>query len=130
MGARLTTPPASVPVSFKAGAWLGVPMLVHVDGRDFSPAALAQGDVPVLFTATWCGFCHRILPIFKRKAQLDHAKDFVIVDVSDEDDPLWDVLNLEYVPTIMLFKDGKPGERIHGILREPQVEEFLAPVGV
>ncbi len=115
--------------SFKRGCLIPEDMLVQVDGREFSPSNLDKGMVPVFFTATWCGFCHRILPTFKRESVNAPDTPFVVVDVSDEDAPVWDDLNLEYVPTIMFFENGRPGKRIHGILKDSDVAAFIAAGG-
>lgn len=63
-----------------------------------------------MFTADWCGFCHRFLPHFKR------VQGAWLVDISDEDDPLWDLLRIQVVPTVVLFEDGLPTRRWAGAL--------------
>ncbi len=65
-----------------------------------------------LFTAQWCGFCLRFLPTFRR-AQAEGVR-FVEVDISDYDDPLWDVYRIEVVPTLIVFHQGKVAARADG----------------
>jgi len=38
------------------------------------------------------------------------------VDLSDFKNPLWEIFSVQVVPTIILFKDGKPVFRTDGIL--------------
>lgn len=38
------------------------------------------------------------------------------VDLSDFKNPLWEIFSVQVVPTIILFKDGKPVFRADGIL--------------
>jgi len=55
------------------------------------------------------------------------------VDVSDYDNKLWEVFNIEVVPTIVLFKSGKPVWRKDGVLgrglSEDVIKETIAKMG-
>jgi len=66
---------------------------------------LGKGYVLALFYANWCPFCRSIKPVFESyedKAPIPLAE----VDISDEG-KIWDELSINYVPTLILFKDGK-----------------------
>lgn len=63
-----------------------------------------------MFTADWCGYCHRFLRHYKR------LQEAYVVDISDEDDPLWDSLSIRAVPTVILFENGAPTTRWAGAL--------------
>lgn len=63
------------------------------------------GNVYALFTLMDCPFCTRFKPIFDKYSKSGGAK-FIEVVLSD-DSPLWNEYGIEYVPTIILFKDGK-----------------------
>lgn len=76
--------------------------------------------MPVLFVADWCGYCRRFLPSFK---QMQHA---YVVDISDEDDPLWDDYGIQVVPTVLLFEDGKPVKRWAGVLTDRDARDIAA----
>lgn len=65
------------------------------------------GAVAVCFHADWCGFCRRFLPLFEARAQ-GAPIPFLLADLSSKDDPRWDAFALRVVPTIILFKQGKP----------------------
>ena len=98
--------------------------VVHeVEGARFRPAELPAGKVAVMFAADWCGFSRRFLPHFRR------IREGWVVDISDEDDPLWDDLDIHVVPTVILFQDGVPTRRWAGVLGEgaaAQVESALS----
>lgn len=91
-------------------------MLREVEGSQFRAADLPPGRVAVMFAADWCGFSRRFYPHFKR------IQEGWVVDISDEDDPLWDDLDIHVVPTVILFEDGVPAKRWAGILLAQHAE--------
>jgi thiol-disulfide isomerase/thioredoxin len=95
-------------------------MVHQVDGARFRASDLPAGRVAVMFCADWCGYCHRFTPHFKK------LRDAWIVDVSDEDDPLWDVHALRVVPTVIVFQDGAQAARWEGVLAAHHVDQIEA----
>jgi thioredoxin 1 len=75
---------------------------------DFSGARLNRpGTIAVAFVADWCGFCRRFLRIwqpFEPRSPVPLA----VADASDDDGPLWSDFDIQVVPTIVVFRDGKP----------------------
>lgn len=103
--------------------------VTDLDAPDFDPAALPNGGpTPVLFWATWCGFCKRIRPHYEDAAEETEGVPFLAVDISDESSPLWDGLGIEVVPTVIVFEDGEPLHRIAGMLGGHDIEELLASI--
>jgi len=76
---------------------------------------LRDGTWMVAFLADWCPFCRRFRPEF---AALEREDRFRIAegDVTAEDSPLWDDFRIEVVPTLVVFRDGRPVFRADGIL--------------
>jgi len=97
-------------------------MVNQADGAHFRARELGAGRVPVMFTADWCGYCHRFAPLFKRFQQ------GWIVDLTDEDLPLWDELAIRVVPTVILFEDGIPGRRWSGVLLAKDAAEIALAI--
>ncbi|HUR70279.1 MAG TPA: thioredoxin family protein [Candidatus Thermoplasmatota archaeon] len=98
-------------------------MVVQRDGSAFRPSDLPPGRVAVMFTADWCGYCHRFLPHYKA------LREQWVVDISDDDDPLWDALAIRVVPTVIVFRDGVPAQRWAGVLGPgvvPQIQAALS----
>lgn len=85
----------------------------------FDPARLPSGRIAVLFTADWCGYCRRFAPHFAK------VPGGLVVDISDDDDPLWDDLHIRVVPTVIVFEDAKPVARWAGVLTAPHADEIL-----
>ena len=85
----------------------------EVTDADFEQEVL-KSDLPVVvdFWAEWCGPCHQIAPILESLAdEYDGKIKFVKVDTEENFETLssYGVLSL---PTLLLFKEGQPIERI------------------
>lgn len=95
-------------------------VLRKVDADEFDPRLARR--ILVVFEADWCGFCVTFLPEFARRARTaladpaGGAVEFVDVDLSDEESPLWDRYDVRVVPTLVAFRDGVPVGRIDGRL--------------
>ncbi|MBP0028885.1 thioredoxin [Roseofilum reptotaenium CS-1145] len=86
---------------------------------------LAQSDVPVLvdFYATWCGPCKIMVPILEQvQTQMGQALQVVKID-SDKYPQLASEYQVEALPTLILFKQGKPVDKIEGVIK---VEPLMA----
>ena len=60
----------------------------------------------VLFMAEWCPFCARFKPIFESyEGKVDGYK-LAIVELNEDDNPLWDIFKIDAVPTVIAFNDG------------------------
>lgn len=73
-----------------------------------------DGTLAVLFLASWCPFCRRFQPVFEAAANSSGIK-WDYVDVSDDDNILWKTFDIEIVPTVIVFKNGKPTWRRDGL---------------
>jgi len=76
---------------------------------------LRPGAWVIAFLADWCPFCRRFRPEFSR---LDRNEKFRVAvgNVTSEESPLWDTFGIEVVPTVVVFRDGRPIFRADGIL--------------
>ncbi len=75
-----------------------------------------ESPLPVLvdFTAVWCGPCKMLEPIIKQLAQEWEGKVKVVKLDVDDNPNLAMEYNVMGVPSLILFKDGKPVERLTG----------------
>jgi len=84
---------------------------------------LAQSEKPVLvdFYATWCGPCHMMAKILEQvNAQMSDRLQIVKID-SDKYPLLASQYSIEALPTLLLFKNGQPVDKIEGVLRVEQL---------
>ena len=96
-------------------------MLKHVNEENFESEVLKQkGLVLVDFFATWCGPCRMLGPVLEKistsRAEFDIAK----IDI-DQAQKLAYKYNIEVVPTMIIFKDGNPVNRMEGFLSENEI---------
>ncbi len=98
---------------------------VHLTQETFEQEVL-NSEIPVLvdFWATWCGPCQMISPIIEELAEeLDDVK-VCKVDVDDQP-TLARKFFVMSIPTMIVFKDGKPAKRHVGALSKEEILELL-----
>ena len=85
---------------------------------------------PVLvdFTATWCGPCKMLEPVVKQLAgEWDGRAKVLKLDV-DENPDLAMTYTVMSVPTLILFKGGRPVERLSGYRPKDQLIKKFGPL--
>ena len=88
---------------------------------------LTGSDFPVLvdFYATWCGPCQMMSPILEQvSAQMKNRLQVVKID-TDKYPRLASQYQIQALPTLILFKNGQPSERIEGLMQAPQLIQHL-----
>jgi thioredoxin len=88
---------------------------------------LSGSDVPVLvdFYADWCGPCQMMGPILDQvNAQLNNRLRIVKID-TEKYRELASQYQIAALPTLVLFKQGQPVERIEGVVQAPQLVQRL-----
>ena len=77
------------------------------------------------FWAPWCPHCRKINPAYEQIAQ-QHAGALQVVKLDmDEDDNLWDELNVELIPTLRLYVDGQPVASTVAPESKAAIDEFI-----
>ena len=75
------------------------------------------------FYADWCGPCKQLEPIVERIAA-GTAATVAKVDI-DANQQLAAKYGVRSVPTLLLFADGGPVERLVGMQQEPQLRSLV-----
>lgn len=99
-------------------------MIKHVETSEELKQELAKGDVLLDFFAPWCGPCRMLGPVLEA---LDQKEDFNVQIVkvdTDEAPDLAMAFNVETIPTLFFFSEGKAVRKYSGFLREDQIREF------
>lgn len=105
-----------------------MPDMHHFTDDNFHSEVLSSA-APVLvdFTAEWCGPCHMLAPVVARlndgwqgAVKVGHLD----IDANQRITQQYEVMG---VPTLILFKDGQPVERLSGYMAEKRILTKLQP---
>jgi thioredoxin 1 len=96
----------------------------HVTGQEELSEATASNDVVLAdFYADWCGPCQMLEPTVETLAAETTAA-VAKVDV-DENQELAAEYGVRGVPTMVLFADGEPVERVVGVQEESSLANLI-----
>ena len=102
----------------------------ELTNESFARAINSEKPVIVDFWAGWCMPCKIFAPIFEQLSdEFDGKAEFCKVN-TDDCQELAAKYNIELIPTIIVFKQGRELERTQGILQKEQVRELLKRAGV
>jgi len=68
---------------------------------------LRDGTYVVAFLADWCPFCARFASVFEAWDPGPSLRT-AVADVTDDGSPLWEDFQIEVVPALVVFHDGRP----------------------
>ncbi|MDJ0520072.1 MAG: thioredoxin [Okeania sp. SIO2F4] len=88
---------------------------------------LAGSDLPVLvdFYATWCGPCKMMTPILEQVNEQMKDKLRIVKIDTDKYPHLASKYNIHALPTLVLFKNGQPADKIEGVIEGAQLVQRL-----
>ena len=92
---------------------------------EFEKIVLDKKITIIDFSATWCGPCRMMAPIFEEcQEKFSDSMNFYKIDL-DKNENLAARLEIQYVPTFVAFKNGEELKRISGYHPQDEFELFL-----
>lgn len=99
--------------------------VIQVGEREFDAAVAGPNPVLVDFSASWCGPCRAMAPALEAFAAR-RSDDLAVITIDIDAAPgIAARLGVRSVPTLVLYRDGKPAAVCVGILSEQQLGAFF-----
>ena len=88
---------------------------------------IIRGDLPVLvdFTAEWCGPCKMMKPVLEELHLRMGSKVRILKIDIDKSPAAANSFQVQSVPTLILFQNGKTLWRKSGVIQASQIEKII-----
>ena len=98
---------------------------MDINKVQFQP--MASGGTPLLvgYWAPWSGYCRRIGPAYERVAEEYGARLTAAKINIDEEAQLAEAEQIEVIPTLVLYRDGKAVDSIVNPGSKAAIEQFI-----
>lgn len=98
--------------------------IVNVSDQSFPQEVEAAGTVLVDFWAPWCGPCKMIAPVLEElSSEIDVKIAKLNVDENPESASRFGVMS---IPTLIVFKDGQPVDKVVGFQSKDALKNVLS----
>lgn len=98
--------------------------IVNITDQSFDEE-ISSGKVLVDFWAPWCGPCKMIAPVLEDlDAELGDELKIAKINVDDNPDTA-SRFGVMSIPTLILFKDGQPVDKVVGLQSKDALKAFV-----
>jgi len=101
-------------------------MIFVVNEASFQ-AEVIEADLPVLvhFWTPWCGLCKLIEPTFKQLSYTSNSSVKLVAVNADENFKIANLYQIRNLPTIILFYQGKPIQKLDSFGSRDRLKKAL-----
>ena len=104
---------------------LTVMAAINLNHKQFLNLVNDGKTVLVDYWAPWCGYCRRIGPAYEKIAE-QYGDKIVVAKVNIDEEPLLaQHEQIEVIPTLVLYKNGKPADFVVAPESKAAIEEFI-----
>ena len=98
---------------------------INLTNEDFEKT-VTEGDIVLVdFWAEWCGPCRQVAPVLEEIAA-EHGDKVTIAKVNIDENPQSpNNYGVRGIPTLILFKDGKPAATQVGAVPRSQLKKWV-----
>lgn len=98
---------------------------INMDHNQFEKSLKEEKLVLVDFWAPWCGYCRRIGPAYDKIAE-EYANTFIAGKVNIDENPrLAEAEEIEVIPTLVLYRNGKTVDSIVAPDSKAMIDRFI-----
>lgn len=99
--------------------------MLELNTATFDETISSEQPVVVEFWAEWCMPCKMFAPVFEELSdELDGKAQFCKLNI-DESDDIAQQHDVSLIPTVIIFKNGEPLERLVGVQPRSQILEAV-----
>ncbi len=103
--------------------------MIEITDENFEKI-IKDSEKPVLvdFFTSWCAPCSILAPILEKLAE-DLKEKFILIKVNLDNVPLTaQKIGIEKIPTVIIFREGKPVSGFVGLRPEQSIREWLEKI--
>ena len=98
---------------------------VNLNNQHFNQAMNEKKVILVDYWAPWCSYCRRIAPAYEKIAE-EQGGRLIVAKVNIDEEPLLaQQQNIEVIPTLILYKDGKLVDSVVAPTSKAAIETFI-----
>ncbi len=98
---------------------------VNLNNQQFNQAMNEKKVILVDYWAPWCSYCRRIAPAYEKIAE-EQGGRLIVAKVNIDEEPLLaQQQNIEVIPTLILYKDGKLVDSVVAPTSKAAIETFI-----